>query len=63
MNLSFSGCGFNGIYHVGVAACFSVYLPKVSGNKVSGVSAGSLVATAVACELPLGQYLLFVSLL
>lgn len=55
INLSFAGCGFNGIYHVGVASCFLEYCPKVSFNKLSGVSAGSLVATALACQLPLGE--------
>lgn len=25
MNLSFAGCGFMGIYHVGVAACLRKY--------------------------------------
>ncbi len=25
MNLSFAGCGFMGIYHIGVAACFRKY--------------------------------------
>lgn len=61
INLSFAGCGFNGIYHVGVASCFLEYCPKVSYNKVSGVSAGSLVATALACQMPLGQYLKLMS--
>ena len=56
INLSFAGCGFNGIYHVGVASCFLEYCPKVSLNKVSGVSAGSLVATALACQMPLGEF-------
>lgn len=55
INLSFAGCGFNGIYHVGVASCFLEYCPKVSYNRISGVSAGSLVATALACQLPLGE--------
>lgn len=62
MNLSFAGCGFNGIYHVGVAACFRFYCPDYKITKVSGVSAGSLVATALACNLPLGQYLLLLLL-
>ena len=34
MNLSFAGCGFLGIYHLGVASCFKAYAPQVLHNKV-----------------------------
>jgi putative uncharacterized protein GLEAN_07628 len=55
MNLSFAGCGFLGIYHVGVASCFREYCPQISMNKISGASAGALVATAMALNLSLGE--------
>lgn len=48
-NLSFSGCGFLGIYHVGVASSFNQYAPHLSNHKVSGTSAGALAAVALIC--------------
>lgn len=55
MNLSFSGCGFLGIYHVGVASAFREYVPQICLGKICGASAGSLAAAALACEVPLGE--------
>jgi len=49
VNLSFCGCGFLGIYHVGVASCFHQYAPQLSMHKISGSSAGALVAVAHIC--------------
>lgn len=54
MNLSFAGCGFLGIYHVGVAVCFKKYAPHLLLDKISGASAGSLAAACLLCDLPLG---------
>lgn len=54
-NLSFAGCGFNGIYYVGVASCFREYCPQVGYNKISGASAGAIAACALACHIPLGK--------
>ena len=34
MNISFSGCGFLGLYHVGVASCIKTYAPQLYLNKV-----------------------------
>ncbi|KAG9508852.1 Patatin-like phospholipase domain-containing protein 2 [Fragariocoptes setiger] len=48
-NLSFAGCGFLGIYHIGVASCFAEYCPQLSMHKIAGSSAGALVATAHIC--------------
>lgn len=42
MNLSFAGCGFLGIYHVGVAVCFKKYAPHLLLEKIGGASAGNL---------------------
>lgn len=55
MNLSFAGCGFLGIYHIGVASAFREYAPQICLNKIAGASAGSLAAAALACEVPLGE--------
>lgn len=49
INLSFCGCGFLGMYHVGVASAFHEFAPHISLGRISGVSAGSLVAVAHLC--------------
>jgi patatin-like phospholipase domain-containing protein 2 len=49
INLSFCGCGFLGIYHVGVASSFHKYAPELSIHKISGSSAGALVALSYIC--------------
>ncbi|OXU31956.1 hypothetical protein TSAR_013068 [Trichomalopsis sarcophagae] len=53
MNLSFAGCGFLGIYHVGVAVCFKKYAPHLLLEKISGASAGAIAACCLLCDLPL----------
>lgn len=55
MNISFSGCGFLCIYHVGVASCFKRYAPHILVDKIAGASAGSLAACALICSVPLGE--------
>uniref|UniRef100_A0A3Q2VA77 triacylglycerol lipase n=1 Tax=Haplochromis burtoni TaxID=8153 RepID=A0A3Q2VA77_HAPBU len=48
-NLSFAGCGFLGIYHIGVASCLlekAPYLIK-EATKLYGASAGALTASIV----------------
>lgn len=56
MNLSFAGCGFLGIYHVGVAVCFKKYAPHLLLEKIGGASAGALAACCLLCDLPLGKF-------
>jgi len=53
-HLSFSGCGFLGIYHVGVASCCREYAPHLVAQKVAGASAGALVACALITDRCLG---------
>ncbi|XP_014208809.1 patatin-like phospholipase domain-containing protein 2 isoform X2 [Copidosoma floridanum] len=53
MNLSFAGCGFLGIYHVGVAVCFKQYAPHLLLDKISGASAGAIAACCLLCDLPI----------
>ncbi|VDO99348.1 unnamed protein product [Soboliphyme baturini] len=49
MNISFSGCGFLGIYHIGVASAIKEYAPDICG-KLCGASAGAIAASALLCD-------------
>lgn len=56
LNFAFAGCGFMGIYHIGVASCLREYAPPhILKNRISGASAGSMVAALLLCEAPLGN--------
>ncbi|CAH3106785.1 unnamed protein product [Porites lobata] len=61
MNLSFAGCGFRGVYHLGVATCLTSHAPQFLKNitAFAGALAGSLVAAVLATSAPLGR--LFIS--
>ena len=66
MNLSFAGCGFLGLYHLGVVSCIKTYAPRTFCSKVAlphipyytpaicdqvaGASAGSMAAVAVLID-------------
>lgn len=56
-NISFAGCGFLGVYHVGVASCLQEHAPFLVANakKVYGASAGALTATALVSGACLGK--------
>ncbi|XP_069084392.1 patatin-like phospholipase domain-containing protein 2 isoform X3 [Pleurodeles waltl] len=56
-NLSFAGCGFLGVYHVGVSSCLQERAPHlISGaTRIYGASAGALNAAALACGACLAQ--------
>ena len=56
MNVSFAGCGFLGIYHVGVASCLREYAPNLWADKVAGASAGALAACALITGCDLGKH-------
>lgn len=56
MNLSFAGCGFLGVYHIGVACCFKQYTPHLLVDKIAGASAGAIAACCLLCDLPIGTY-------
>uniref|UniRef100_A0A8C2GLA1 triacylglycerol lipase n=1 Tax=Cyprinus carpio TaxID=7962 RepID=A0A8C2GLA1_CYPCA len=51
-NLSFAGCGFLGIYHIGVASCLLEQAPYLicGATKIYGASAGALTACVLATE-------------
>ncbi len=51
LNLSFGGCGFLGIYHVGVAAAFRTLVPHSRFGTLAGTSAGALAAVALLSEV------------
>ena len=55
-DVSFAGCGFLGIYHLGVAACLTEHAPTLlDNNKVVGASAGALMAAAMVGGVPLPE--------
>lgn len=60
ISFSFSGCGFLGLYHVGVASCLREYAPISPNTRIGGASAGALAAMAMVCNLPLGKCLIFI---
>nr|ACY30627.1 adipose triglyceride lipase [Gillichthys mirabilis] len=51
-NLSFAGCGFLGIYHIGVASCLLEKAPHLvrEATKIYGASAGALTASVLASQ-------------
>ncbi|XP_004070027.1 patatin-like phospholipase domain-containing protein 2 [Oryzias latipes] len=56
-NISFAGCGFLGIYHIGVASCLLEQAPFLVKNArhIYGASAGALTATALVTGVCLGE--------
>lgn len=56
-NISFAGCGFLGIYHVGVASCLQEQAPFLVENArhIYGASAGALAASALVSGACLGE--------
>lgn len=57
-SFSFSGCGFLGVYHVGVALCLRDHTDVCHREEIlwGGASAGSLVATALLSGLDFGEF-------
>ncbi|XP_019375327.1 PREDICTED: patatin-like phospholipase domain-containing protein 2 [Gavialis gangeticus] len=56
-NISFAGCGFLGVYHIGVASCLQERAPFLVANAktIYGASAGALTATALVAGACLGE--------
>ncbi|XP_067446044.1 patatin-like phospholipase domain-containing protein 2 [Thunnus thynnus] len=56
-NISFAGCGFLGIYHIGVASCLLEQAPflVLNARHVYGASAGALTATVLVTGVCLGE--------
>lgn len=61
MNISFAGCGFHGMYHLGVISCLQRHGKSIMKDVrcYGGASAGSLVAALLATSTPLEQGLQF----
>jgi len=53
VNLSFAGCGFLGVYQVGVVEAFRQQAQIVEVSKAGGSSAGALVAAAMLTGVPM----------
>uniref|UniRef100_A0A8B9JW03 PNPLA domain-containing protein n=1 Tax=Astyanax mexicanus TaxID=7994 RepID=A0A8B9JW03_ASTMX len=51
-NISFAGCGFLGVYHIGVASCLLEQAPYLikGANKIFGASAGALTASVLTTQ-------------
>uniref|UniRef100_A0A3B3TC42 triacylglycerol lipase n=1 Tax=Paramormyrops kingsleyae TaxID=1676925 RepID=A0A3B3TC42_9TELE len=54
-SISFAGCGFLGVYHIGVAGCLLERAPYLveGATKIYGASAGSLTASVLATRASL----------
>lgn len=52
MHLSFCGCGFLGIYHIGVTRALLQHAPSFLSRveRVGGASAGALIGTILTCD-------------
>ena len=57
LNLTFSGCGFLGIYHLGVVTCLKENAPLLLKRVrcFGGASAGSFAAVALVVDLPINH--------
>ena len=55
LNISFNGCGFLGVYHVGVASALHHYLPNMEFNYVCGASAGAMAGSCLVGKIQLGR--------
>ena len=55
MLFTFVGCGFLGIYHVGVASCIREYAPNLYVDKIAGASAGAIAAAGLITHCCLGN--------
>lgn len=56
-NISFAGCGYMGIYYIGVGSCLlerASYLLE-DASKIGGSSSGALFGALVVCKVSLGE--------
>ncbi|XP_007578732.1 patatin-like phospholipase domain-containing protein 2 [Poecilia formosa] len=56
-SISFAGCGFMGIYYVGVISCILERFPRFirDASKIYGASAGALMAAIITLGIPLDK--------
>ena len=59
LQLTFSGCGFLGIYHLGVVDCLRNRIPNLTDriDKIYGCSAGCLVGMMLLCDKQMSECL------
>ncbi|XP_019934386.2 patatin-like phospholipase domain-containing protein 2 isoform X1 [Paralichthys olivaceus] len=57
-NLSFAGCGFRSVYHLGASSCILERVPRLihGASKICGASSGCLVAAALTVGIPVEQF-------
>ena len=55
VNVSFAGCGFLGIYHLGVITAFQHFAPNLKFESICGASAGSIAGVALVAEIPISK--------
>ncbi|XP_060932279.1 patatin-like phospholipase domain-containing protein 2 isoform X1 [Limanda limanda] len=57
-NLSFAGCGFRSVYHLGASSCILERVPWLihGASKICGASSGCLVAVALTVGIPIEQF-------
>ncbi|KAK7099323.1 hypothetical protein V1264_003474 [Littorina saxatilis] len=57
ITFSLAGCGFLGIYHIGVAACLREHVPHLLDDdvRVAGASAGALIGACLICNVSLNH--------
>uniref|UniRef100_A0A8C3AL74 PNPLA domain-containing protein n=1 Tax=Cyclopterus lumpus TaxID=8103 RepID=A0A8C3AL74_CYCLU len=60
-NISFAGCGFRSIYHLGALSCILERVPRLvhGASKICGASSGCLVAAALTVGIPMGEFIVF----
>ena len=56
LNISFNGCGFLGIYHIGVATALKTYVPDFRIENISGASAGAVAAVCLLGGVETGKH-------
>ena len=56
-SISFSGCGFLGVYHIGVASCLKTHASGLldSIERVYGCSAGSMIGAMLFMDVSFGE--------
>ena len=60
LNISFNGCGFLGIYHMGVATALKTYVPDFRIENICGASAGALAAVCLLGGVPTGKIKIYI---
>ncbi|XP_034444907.1 patatin-like phospholipase domain-containing protein 2 isoform X5 [Hippoglossus hippoglossus] len=57
-NISFAGCGFRSVYHLGASSCILERVPWLihGASKIGGASSGCLVAAALTVGIPIEQF-------